>query len=60
MENINKEIEKQLGEFDYLFQEGVVIPKKDMDRFDELMEKFASIRSEIHKHPSGNYVNDMF
>ena len=60
MENVNKELEKQLAEFDYLFQEGVLISEKDMKRFDFLMEKFASLRSEMSKHSSGNYVADIF
>lgn len=59
MQNINNELEKQLGEFDYLFQESVLINKSDMLKFDNLMNKFNNLRKEIHLHKNGFYVNDI-
>jgi hypothetical protein len=53
-------LEIQLGEFDYLFQEGVLIPKKDIERFDFLMNRFSELRNEIKQHPSGDFVNNIF
>ena len=46
MEEINKELEKQLAELDYLFQEGVVFDQKDVERFDFLINKFTAIRND--------------
>ena len=59
MENINKELEKQLGEFDHLFQECVLIKEEDMHRFDFLMQRFAALREEMSRRPDGFYVNDI-
>ena len=59
MEEINKELEKQLAEFDHLYQECVLIKKEDMERFDFFMKKFKKLRSEMSKRTDGYYVNDI-
>ena len=59
MEHINKELEKQLAEFDHLFQECVLIDKQAMLKFDNLMNKFNNIRKEIIQHSNGNYKYDI-
>jgi hypothetical protein len=59
MENINKNLEEQLAEFDHLFQECVLIKKEDMEHFDFLMKKFAQLRKEMSKRPDGFYVKDI-
>ena len=60
MEEINIILEKKLAEFDHLFQEGVLIPEKDIERLDFLLGEFQAIRSELGKHPSGGYTTDIF
>jgi hypothetical protein len=47
MEEINKKLEETLGELDYLFQEGVYFERKDVDRFDFLIQQFKNIRDDI-------------
>ena len=46
MEKINDTIESALLDFDFLFQEGVVFNKKEVDRLDYLLNEFKKIRED--------------
>ena len=43
MENILNNLENQLSEFDYLFQEGVVFTMKDIKKLQYLINEFSKI-----------------